>query len=313
MACGRFGACAAPRTRNRPTRSPSVAACVWLETWTPAVWRNASKPPAVPLTSLQRDVMKLLASRRAGGSFVGGGVPLNLEGPRRSRDIDIFHDSERDVAAAAESDAASIEAQGFSVAWERRLPGIFTAIVSRGAESMRLDWTHDSSLRFYPPQPHPELGFALHPADLATGKVLAAAGRREARDAVDLLTIDRAVMPLAAACWAAVAKDPGYGPESLIEAIRSNLRYQQEDFDALDLEGPVLAGEILKGVRAALDRAELFAAAMPSAAAGLLFLKDGMPVQPDPAHLDEFDHRAASPGGLVPVDPAVVSDLLWNR
>jgi hypothetical protein len=35
----------------------------------------------------------------------------------------------------------------------------------------------------------------LHPADLATNKVMAAAGRREVRDLVDVVTIHETILP----------------------------------------------------------------------------------------------------------------------
>jgi hypothetical protein len=50
--------------------------------------------------------------------------------------------------------------------------------------------------------------YVLHPADLATNKAMAAAGRREPRDAVDLLTIHDRVLPLGAVVWAAIGMSP---------------------------------------------------------------------------------------------------------
>jgi hypothetical protein len=49
------------------------------------------------LTRYQRDVCRLIADHRksSGESYVAGGVALNelLGGMRRSRDIDLFHDT----------------------------------------------------------------------------------------------------------------------------------------------------------------------------------------------------------------------------
>jgi hypothetical protein len=67
--------------------------------------------------------------------------------------------------------------------------------VRRGAESVILQWTHDSAFRFFPLIEHPELGLTLHPFDLATNKVLALVGRVEARDWIDILQCDAAVQP----------------------------------------------------------------------------------------------------------------------
>ncbi len=50
------------------------------------------------LTEFQRDVCRLLAENRirSGDSYVAGGAALNelLASPRRSRDIDPFHDTQ---------------------------------------------------------------------------------------------------------------------------------------------------------------------------------------------------------------------------
>jgi len=55
-------------------------------------------------------------------------------------------------------------------------------------------------------------GFMLHPVDIAINKLLALAGRDEARDFLDIIYIDRNILSLGALCWAAVSKDPGFFP-----------------------------------------------------------------------------------------------------
>lgn len=63
-------------------------------------------------------------------------------------------------------------------------------------------------------------------------------------------------MPIGAVVWAAVAKDPGYSPESLIAEIRRNARYRQDDYADLALTEQVDAGVVAVRLRAALDDAE---------------------------------------------------------
>ena len=58
----------------------------------------------MPLSELQRDILRLLASHRTLESFIAGSIPLNRDGVRYSDDIDIFHDREESVAAAASAD-----------------------------------------------------------------------------------------------------------------------------------------------------------------------------------------------------------------
>ena len=41
-------------------------------------------------------------------------------------------------------------------------------------------------------------GYVLHPVDLAMNKVMAATGRREVRDLVDLVMIHHSILPLGA-------------------------------------------------------------------------------------------------------------------
>ena len=65
------------------------------------VWRNKSRRPAVPLSKIQIEVLRLLASQRDPESYVAGATPLNRDAARYSGDIDVFHDREERVASAA--------------------------------------------------------------------------------------------------------------------------------------------------------------------------------------------------------------------
>ncbi len=117
----------------------------------------------------------------------------------------------------------------------------------------------DSDFRFYPTQPDPEFGYVLHPADLATNKIMAAAGRREPRDIVDLVTI---------------------------------------------------AASVMQRLRQALEEADAFVRRIPTDQVGVLFLKDGQPVQPDPDHLGDYVTRGGARGGHWPSSPEIGSALL---
>src|ERR1700723_1847075 len=54
----------------------------------------------------------------------------------------------------------------------------------------------DADFRFFPAIADALFGYRLHVADLATNKALAAAGRREPRDVLDLIYIDERHLPL---------------------------------------------------------------------------------------------------------------------
>lgn len=267
----------------------------------------------MPLSDLQRAVLRLLAAHRNPESFVAGAAVLSREGPRFSSDIDIFHDREEAVALAAAADAALLEGNGFSVRWLRREPGIHAAVVEREGASTRLEWARDSDFRFFPAVVDELFGYRLHIADIATNKALAAAGRREPRDVLDLLLVHECHLPMGAVIWAAVAKDAGYSPESLITEIRRNARYRADDYADLALVVPVDPGSTTVRWRAVLDEAEAFVRAMPVGKEGLLFLKNGMPVQPDPRNLAACVEHAGRRAGHWPSTSEIASEMLRNH
>src|SRR5437016_4848578 len=143
----------------------------------------------MPLTPLQREVLRVLAGHRNPESHVGGGTVLNRSdtSPRFSADLDLFPDVAESVFSSAEADYAALVQAGFNVEWLLRQPAFYRATVCRAAEKVRLDWCYDSAFRFFPVQPDPEFGYCLHPADLATNKALALAGRSQIRDFIDIL------------------------------------------------------------------------------------------------------------------------------
>ena len=266
----------------------------------------------MPLSDLQRRIPLLLAAHRNPESHVAGASVLNQDGPRFSAAIDIFHDREASVAAAAGADSALLSGHGFGVQWLHREPGLHAAIVQHGGESTRLEWARDSDFRFFPAVRDDLFGYRLHVADLATNKALAAAGRREPRDVLDLLYIHERHVSLGAVIWAAVAKDPGYSPESLITEIRRNARYRADDYADLNLAAPVDAAAIARRLRAVLAEAEAFVRAMPAGLEGRLFLDRGRPVQPDPDNPAACIAHAGQRGGHWPSSSAIGSAMLHD-
>ncbi len=264
----------------------------------------------MPLSSLQREILRALAQHRDPESFIAGSTYLTRTGARFSADIDIFHDREERVALVAEHDAAALLAEKFNVQWRRREPTFFQALVSNGSESTRLEWVHDSDFRFYPAQRDAEFGYVLHPADLATTKIMAAAGRREPRDVVDLITIHDEILPLGAVACAAVGKSLGFTPEGLINEVRRLARYTAADFERVASDPPVDVALIMRRLRQALDEADSFARRIPTEKVGLLFLTDGKVVQPDPDRLDDYETHAGARRGHWPASPEIGSAML---
>lgn len=264
----------------------------------------------MPLSNLQTDILRLLAAHRDPESYVAGSTYLTRQGPRFSGDIDIFHDREERVARAADEDVAALQAEGLKVSWQRRERAFYQALVSRGEETTKLEWVQDSDFRFYPAQRDPDFGYVLQPVDLATNKIMAAAGRREPRDVVDLVMIHEEILPLGAVAWAAVGKALGFTPEALINEVRRLARYTEADFRRVASDPPVDAVATMQRLRQALDEADAFVRRMPTDKIGLLFLKGGKVVQPDPDHLDAYVAHAGAKRGHWPSSPEISSAML---
>jgi hypothetical protein len=241
---------------------------------------------------------------------VAGATPLNLAGPRYSADIDVFHDREERVATAAIGDAALLEASGFEVRWLRQLPLVYVAEVSGPNGSTRLEWLADSDFRFFPAIPDQTFGYVLHPVDLAMNKAMAAAGRREVRDLVDLVTVHRTILPLGAVIWAAVEKSPGFTPEGLIAEIRRNSQHPEAEWRNVASAEPFDPRSVTAELRAALDQAESFVSQMPTDKLGLLFLERGKVVQPDPTQIGKYQTHSGRRRGHWPSSLEISSAMM---
>jgi len=264
----------------------------------------------VPLSKIQTDILRLLAAHRDPESYVAGSTPINRDAPRYSGDVDVFHDREERVAQAASADEALLEADGYRISWLRKQPQIHTANVSKDGAKTRLDWVVDSDYRFFPTIPDELFGYVLHPADLAMNKVMAASGRSEVRDIIDLLTVHETVLPLGAVIWAAVEKAPGFTPEGLIAEIRRTSHYPRSEWNKLVSTEPIEPLVIMPKLRAILDEAEAFVMKMPTEKAGLLFLKDGQIVQPDPERLEDYQTHAGQRRGQWPTSPEIAAAMM---
>lgn len=245
------------------------------------------------LSPFQLRVCRLLADqrRRSGESYVAGGIALNemLSGSRRSRDFDLFHDTEQAVAASWAQDRATLTAAGLVVEPLRDHPAFVEARVRGDGESALVQWSQDSAYRFFPLVEHETLGLTLHPFDLATNKVLALVGRREVRDWIDVVRCHEVVQPLGYLAWAAAAKDPGWGPLAIVEEAARSARYRQPDVDQLDFDGPPpSAADLSVRWHRAVDEARRIVDLLPAASAGRCVLDErGQLARASPEDLPE--------------------------
>jgi hypothetical protein len=172
------------------------------------------------LTDLQKKVLRLLAGNRSETSYLAGGLLLNRDWPRRSDDIDIFHDSDEEVTTAAKKDMDVLSAAGFRVHPDVMTYGCVEATVSEDVSATVIQWFSETKRRFFPLVKDEDWGARLHQADLAVNKVLAAAGRSKARDIADLIAIATHYCPLGPLIVAAAGKPPNFSPKRTIEEIR---------------------------------------------------------------------------------------------
>ena len=162
--------------------------------------------------------------------------------------------------------AETLKKNGDMRAW--RMAG---RLVEAGDQATLIDWAHDSAWRFLPLVLDETGGQVLHEVDLAINKVLALAGRDEARDFVDTLYAHQRILPLGAMVWAAVGKDPGFTPASLLEQLKRRGRYRPEDMARLALAAPFDLAEAKTVWRAALSDAEEFIRERPHEEVGCLY------------------------------------------
>lgn len=259
------------------------------------------------LSRVQQDVMALLRANRSPESFAAGANIGSRSSARLSNDIDLFHDSRHEVWKAFEIDAKCLRDAGWKVnVIVGPLDGFVRAdLTSPEGEKTLVDWAYDSSWRFFPVEEDQLFGWRLHWADAATSKLLAAAGRGEPKDLIDLLAWHREPLSVGALAWAACAKDPGFSPQGLLDALARIRAPSPSELSALDLPNPPSPGDIKARMHEALEEGARLIERLPEKAVGCLFLNgDGEPIEPDPDDPETLARpRPASRKGCLPRFP----------
>jgi len=256
----------------------------------------------MPLTNYQSNLARLLSENRTFDSYLAGGAAILIEPntKRFSRDLDYFHDSEARVAEAFSADRDLLENNGYSIEVHINQPGFVRAIVRRGELATKVEWARDSAWRFMPTVRDDRVGFVLHPIDLAVNKVLALAGRDEARDVLDALHIHNTVLMLGGLCWAACGKDPGFTPLSLLDLLRRRGRVREEDLARLDLAEPLDLHVLKRDWLEALDSVEPFVESRPPDETGCLYYSATREEFVDPREVTDTIPHFGRPGGVLP-------------
>lgn len=227
----------------------------------------------MPLTDFQATILALLAQTRSPDSYLAGGAALHFSpnSMRYSDDLGFFQDSPERVATAFAADLALLKGADYHVDVEFSQPGFIRATVTKGGGTTRIDWAHDSAWRFMPVVQDALGGYLLHDVDLAVNKVLALVGRDEPRDFLDVLFVHDRTLALSALTWAAVGKDLGFTPLSLLELLKRKGRCRPEEMERLELAlpfDPVASKAIWLE---ALADAEAFARSRPTDEVGCLY------------------------------------------
>lgn len=258
----------------------------------------------MPISSFQEEVLLLLKAQRNPDSYVAGGVAVHRSPTsiRRSNDIDFFHGTDEAVAQSATSDLALLESHGYAVETVINQPSFVRALVSRSGEALKLEWVRDTAFRFFPVEADSLLGYRLHDVDLATNKCLALANRNEVRDIIDLIELDRSVISLAAACWAACGKDPGFTPEMLIDCMQRNSIIRPEALAAESLTVEITAVQLKKTWLRLLQKCRELLQQFPASDLGCVYLDGRGAVVHTPAikDLKSYQKHFGSTGGAWP-------------
>jgi len=267
------------------------------------------------LTELQQRIMRRLARNRSESSYLAGGVILNLDWPRRSDDIDIFHDTDEAVASAAEKDIADLEAEGLRVSIDAKAYGLFEATVSDASSATVIQWMGETKLRFFPLVKDAQWGLRLHQADLAVNKILAASSRRKARDFADLAAIAAYMCPLGPLIMAAAGKPPSYSPQKMIELMRWHAQSIPDDeYTAVKGLPAEWTPDFMRAeITRQMELAEPYVMRAPVALVGLLAVNEaGIPIEVSAETIKSAVLRKATDEPDIMPAPADFGTIEWG-
>ena len=266
----------------------------------------------MPLDDFQKDIVSAIRANRDFNSPFARGSVIQHHGFRLSEDQDIFAAGDLDVLM--QRDTLSLEAAGFSVKLIESNSLYRECRITKPMEGRTtLQWTHGLNREFYEPVLDHTFGYRLHFVDLAVNKSLAAGGRMQKRDFVDLWMLDRFVMPLWRITCAAPGKYPRRNPFSLLEHISKNYSFTMQ---MPEQSGRVLVtdnhalDDMYSGMHGIINEALLTLRKIPPECYGRLQVDgDGQPMlSREPA----FGGRWTAPrtGGCMPSFEGIDSEMI---
>ena len=181
------------------------------------------------LSDLQLRVARIIAGLIEAEDFaLAGGAALIVRGDveRATRDLDFFGTSPDAVDRLVPAAESALQQAGFRVDRLIDSPGFTRLVVADQLERTEVDLASDA--RLFPTEAGP--GFdLLSSEELAADKVLAVFGRAEARDYVDLMSIEPRY-GLARLFELAREKDSGFSPVVFSEMLDRFARLRRDEF-----------------------------------------------------------------------------------
>ena len=119
---------------------------------------------------------------------------------------------------------------------------------------------------------------------------------------MDALYITDTVLPLGPLCWAAVGKDPGFTPLSLLELLKRRGKFQEVDFKRLKLNRDIDIKELKLSWLNKIEEAESFISSRDPKEVGCLYYSKIKKTFIDPTTQvkDSYVLHYGKPGGVVP-------------
>lgn len=205
------------------------------------------------LSPLQARIAVVLARLpEAEGFALAGGAALIVHEviSRETRDLDFFTPSASDVGTVLPGFQQALAREGLTATAEQVLEGFARLTVTDGTETTTVDLASDYRLR---PPVETAVGRVVAEDELAADKVLALAGRVEARDYLDVARLVERHGSFEALCRLAEQKDPGFRRWALADMLRHFDRIARDDFPLRDEDYETLRRRVADW-RLALER-----------------------------------------------------------